>query len=210
MEDSTAGTLSVYADYVCPFCYLGKASLERYLEDAEDPPALDWRPFDLRAHKRWPDGSISDDIDDGKDDAYFDQVRQNVERLRERYGVEMALDHARDVDSWNAQLAWLAVEENDGEAKAAGFHDTVFEALWQDARDIGDPAVLVDIAESVEIPGSVIRDAIDDESMNAALRKRFQAARQAGVTAVPTFVYEGHAARGAVPPDQLRRLIEGG
>jgi len=31
--------------------------------------------------------------------------------------------------------------------------------------------------------------------------------RERGVTGVPTFAYDGHAARGAVPPEQLERLV---
>ncbi|MDX1747979.1 MAG: DsbA family protein, partial [Halobacteriales archaeon] len=95
-------TLQVYSDYVCPFCYLGRASLSAYRAESEDPPEVDWRPFDLRSHKRGPDGTIRDDVDDGKDEDYFAQVRQNVDRLSEQYDVEIDLDFARTVDSWNA------------------------------------------------------------------------------------------------------------
>jgi len=35
------------------------------------------------------------------------------------------------------------------------------------------------------------------------------AAQRQGVTGVPTFAYDGHAARGAVPPAHLERLIDG-
>ncbi len=202
-------TLAVYADYVCPFCYLGKASLERYLADAPDPPEIEWRPFDLRAHKRGPDGAIDSEADDGKDDEYFAQVRENVERLRDRYDVDMQLEHARDVDSWNAQLVTLALEDRIEDDAVAAFHEAVFEALWVDARDIGDPDVLVDIAADVGIEEAVVRDALSDDSLEATLEERFQRAHQAGITAVPTFVYGDHAARGAVPPEQLRRLIDG-
>ncbi|MFB6185738.1 MAG: disulfide bond formation protein DsbA, partial [Halobacteriaceae archaeon] len=39
--------------------------------------------------------------------------------------------------------------------------------------------------------------------------EKFNQAQQAGITGVPTFVYDSYAARGAVPPEQLERLIEG-
>lgn len=206
--DPTA-PLVVYADFVCPFCYLGKASLEAYLDDAEDPPAIDWRPFDLRSHKRGPDGTIDHGIDDGKDDAYFDQVKENVERLSQRYDVEMSLEHARDVDSWNAQLAMLGVEASTDAETADAFREAVFDALWLDSADIGDPDVLEDVARSVGIDGALVGDAVVDDALEATLRDRFRAAQDAGITAVPTFVFGEHAARGAVPPAQLRRLIEG-
>jgi predicted DsbA family dithiol-disulfide isomerase len=49
---------------------------------------------------------------------------------------------------------------------------------------------------------------VDDER-EAALEERFAAAKEADVTGVVTFAYEGYAARGAVPPEQLERLVEG-
>ncbi len=208
-ETSDADPLVVYADYVCPFCYLGRATLREYRDDADDPPPVEWRPFDLRSHKRGPDGEVSDDVEDGKDEDYFQQAMENVRRLREEYDVEMTVDRSRDVDSWNAHQAALHVERSyDGETFRE-FHDAVFDAHWLDERDIGDPDVLADIAASVGVDPDGVREAVADESLADALRERFAAAQQRGVTGVPTFAYGGHAARGAVPPEQLRRLVEG-
>lgn len=207
-QQTTDEPLTMYADYVCPFCYLGEASLSQYRDERDEPLAVEWHPFDLRSGKRGPDGEIKSEVDDGKDDEYYEQARENVERLQEEYGVEMSLSVARDVDSKNAQQAALFVREAYPE-KFADFHKQVFDALWQAERDIGDPDVLADIAAEIGIDIDDLRTAIDDLDREAALEERFADAHHAGVTGVPTFVYEGHAARGAVPPEQLRRLIEG-
>ena len=95
-------TLAVYSDFVCPFCYLGRAALREYLADADDPPAVEWRLFDLRGYKRDPEGGFRD-VDDGKDEDYFAEARENVARLREPYGVEMhSFDDVPEVDTWYA------------------------------------------------------------------------------------------------------------
>ena len=201
--------LTVFSDYVCPFCYLGKAAMEEYLEEAEDPPEVEWHVFDLRGYKRNPDGSIDHDVDDGKDDDYFEQVRENVERLKDRYDVDMTLDYSLDVDSWDTQKVALYVEQAYEEGTFAEFHERTFEALWQDGRDIGDPDVLADIAEGVGVLGDEVRDAIEDDQLEAEMKQRFEEAKQRGVSGIPTFAYDGHAARGAVPPEQLQRLVEG-
>ena len=200
--------LTVYADYVCPFCYLGRTSLERYQETREEPVEFDWHPFDLRRGKRGSDGEIDHGVDDGKDEEYFAQARENVRRLQDRYDVEMAQEIAKDVDSLNAQLASFYVREEHPEQWRA-FDEAIYAALWQDGRDIGDPDVLVELAEEVGLDGEGIRDAIDDEAREERLVERFDEARRHGVTGVPTFAYDGHAARGAVPPEQLKRLVEG-
>jgi predicted DsbA family dithiol-disulfide isomerase len=211
-ETNTGGDnrLVVYSDYVCPFCYLGKQALEQYRAESGDAPAVEWRPFDLRGHKRRPDGTIAEDVDDGKDESYFDQVRENVERLRERYDAEMlSFDEVPDdVDSWNAQLVALATRRR-GDERGDALNDALFDALWVDARDIGDADVLRDVVGTVGLDPTLVDDALADDELESALSDAFESARQAGVSAVPTFVYDEHAARGAVPPAQLRRLVEG-
>ena len=200
--------LTVYSDYVCPFCYLGHRSLERYRESREEALAVDWHPFDLRSGKRGPDGGIDRSADDGKDDDYYEQARENVRRLQEQYDVEMSLDLATGVDSLNAQLASFYVNEEYPERWPA-FDEAVFDALWQDERDIGDPAVLADLAEETGLDGEEIRAATEDEDLRRRLNEQFREAQRQGVTGVPTFAYDGYAARGAVPPEHLERLVEG-
>jgi predicted DsbA family dithiol-disulfide isomerase len=198
----------MFSDYVCPFCYLGKASLEQYQDEREEPIEVEWHPFDLRGYKRGPDGEVSNDVADGKDEDYFAQVRENVERLKEEYDVEMDLDYSMDVDSWNAQQASLFVRREHPE-EFADFHDAVYEALWTEGKDIGDSEVLAQIAAECDVDPDGVREATQDRELEAELEERFESAQEAGVTGVPTFAYDGQGARGAVPPTQLRRLIEG-
>ena len=61
----TTDRIEIYADYVCPFCYLGTRSLEQYREGRDEPLTVEWHPFDLRHGKRNPDGSIDQEVDDG-------------------------------------------------------------------------------------------------------------------------------------------------
>jgi len=201
--------LTVFSDYVCPFCYLGRAAMQEYRDEAEDPPEVEWRVFDLRGYKRNEDGTIDHDIDDGKDDDYFAEVRENVEKLKAEYDVDMTLDYSLEVDSWNAQKVALYLKQSyDGET-FRDFHERTFEALWQDGRNIGDIDVLVDVAGEVGVPESEVRSAVDDDGLDTELEERFEQAQEMGITGIPTFVYDEHAARGAIPPEQFERLIEG-
>ncbi len=208
-QQSDSESITVYSDYVCPFCYLGRESLRRYQETREEPLEVDWRPFDLRSGKRGPDGEIDDSADDGKDEAYYEQAKENVRRLQEKYGVEMSLDIATDVDSLPAQVASYYVKNHHDYETWLDFDVAVFDALWKDGEDIGDTDLLVELAADAGVEESEVRSALDDESLRAEVRERFTEAQRRGVTGVPTFAYGEHAARGAVPPEQLERLVEG-
>jgi len=208
-QTDTDERLTVYSDYVCPFCYLGRESLKRYQDTRDEQLEIDWRPFDLRSGKRNPDGSIDHSVDDGKDEEYYEQAKEGVRKLQEKYDVAMELDLASDVDSLPAQIVSYHVKQSDDYETWLDFDVAVFEALWQEGRDIGDADVLVALAESVGVAPDDVRSALDDDSLREAVHEQFGAAKQQGITGVPTFAYEGYAARGAVPPEHLERLVEG-
>ena len=209
MSDTDAvPTVRVYADYVCPFCYLGYASLDEYRQQREESLDVEWHPFDLQSRKRRSDGTIDDSVDDGKDESYFEEAEKNVRRLADEYDVEMAGELRKDVDAYDAQRVALQASEEHPEAFEA-FHRGVFDALWEEGRDVGDPEVLADVAEEAGLPEGYVADTLADDDSTAALEEALGAAAEFGITGVPTFEYDGYAARGAVPPEQLARLVEG-
>ena len=207
--NSDPPTVTVYSDYVCPFCYLGRESLSQYQARRDADLEIEWRPFDLRSRKRNRDGTIDHSVDDGKDDEYFEEARQNVRRLRERYGVEMAQEIATEVDSLPAQVLSYYVREHHDYATWLDFDEAVFEALWQDGEDIGDADLLVELAVEAGVGAEAARSALADDALRTEVRERFAEAKRDGITGVPTFVYGDDAARGAVPPEQLERLVDG-
>jgi len=208
MIQHTDEPVVVHADYVCPFCYLGYASLDRYRDGRDSDLDVEWHPFDLRASQRRPDGTLDLRVETGKDEAYYEEAKKNVERLADRYGEEMARSLAREVDSYDAQRLALQVAAEHPEQFEA-FHRGVFDALWVDGRDVGDRAVLEELAADAGLPGEFVAETLADDASADALEEAFAAARSARITGVPTFVYGDHSARGAVPPEHLRRLVEG-
>ena len=208
-ERQASERITVYSDYVCPFCYLGRASLDQYQESRETPLEIDWHPFDLRSGQRREDGTIDHSVDTGKDEEYFEEAKQSVRRLQEEYDVQMALDVATDIDSLPAQVVSHALKGSEDYETWLAFDEAVLDALWRDGRDIGDADVLTDIAGSVGVGPDRIHELLADEGHHEAVREQFRRARRQGVTGVPTFAYDGHAARGAVPPEQLERLVDG-
>jgi predicted DsbA family dithiol-disulfide isomerase len=207
----TSESLTVFSDYVCPFCYLGRQSLETYQDTRDSELAIDWKPFDLRSQKRQADGSIDFTVDDGKDEEYYDNVRENVARLREEYDAEemLELDAIPDeIDSLNAQLTSLYVQSEHPDRWEA-FDAAIFEALWVQGKNIESEEVLVEIAADVGVDAEEIRSVLTNSAYRDQLQDEFADARQLGITGVPTFVYGEYIARGAVPPEHLERLVEG-
>ena len=210
-----AESILVYSDYVCPFCYLGRRALSIYQTEREDSLQIEWHPFDLRAQQRHADGSIDHDAANQKGEQYYQQARENVRRLQDQYdATEMCQELATDVDSRPAQLVSVNIQQADVYSYDSwlAFDTAVLAALWEDDRDIEETAVLTDIASEiyVGIDTDWIETILSDKDRYDALDEQFRAAQNAGITGVPTFVNktDGNAARGAVPPAQLRRLMD--
>lgn len=202
--------VTVYSDYVCPFCYIGKESLDRYRESTEREVEVDWHPFDLRAQKRRPNGEIDHTVEDGKGEAYYEEARKNVEELKQKYGLDMiGFDEVpEEVDSFDAQVASFYVKKEYPE-RWRDFDEAVFDALWSEGRDIGDAGVLAEIAEGVGLDADEIRDVLEDDGLRERLSEAFLEAQEDGIVGVPTFIHGEDFCRGAVPPEQLERLVEG-
>lgn len=112
------------------------------------------------------------------------------------------------LDSFDTQLASRYVEQASPDRWLA-VDERIFEVLWVEGRDTGDHDVLTEIAATADIDGAELRAAIRDEDRRERLRTAFRDARRAGVSGVPTVVYGDHSARGAVPPEQIARLVGG-
>lgn len=209
MSSQPSQEIQVFSDYVCPFCYLGRESLRQYQDSREEALEIEWRPFDLRAQKRDERGDIQHEVDDGKDETYYEQAKQNVRRLQEKYDVEMTLDIATDTDSLDAHVLSYYIKEHYPYETWLDFDWSVFDALWVEGEDIEDHALLISLAERAGVDPDEAKSALQDSQLRAEVTQEFQQAHEMGITGVPTFVYEDHAARGAVPPEQLKRLVEG-
>lgn len=197
-------TLVEYADYSCPFCYLAHRSLEQYRRTRDDALTVDWRPFDLRNEKRGPNGEINDEADKG----YPTEVEQRIGQLRTKFDADemLSLDEVPKVDSLNAQVV-SAYIRNEYPDQWAEVNATIFDALWEDGRDISDDEVLAEIAAGAGVDRNETYDAIADDERRSQLFERFERARRDGVTDVPTFVVDGRTTTSVLSPEEIERFV---
>lgn len=128
-------------------------------------------------------------------------------QMRARMAAE-GLPYGERKMTYNSRLAqelgkW-AEEQPGGEA----IHDALFKAYFVDGRNIGDADVLVQIAESVGLPGDKAREVLTTRSFKAAVDADWQKSREYGVTGVPTYVANGRGVVGAQPYEVLEELVE--
>ena len=127
-------------------------------------------------------------------------------QMRARMQAE-GLPYGERTMTYNSRLAQELGKWAESEPGGEAIHDALFRAYFVDNRNIGDPDVLVAIAESIGLPGDKAREVIEKRSHRAAVDADWQKARDYGVTGVPTFVAGRQGVVGAQPYEVLEQLV---
>ena len=127
-------------------------------------------------------------------------------QMRARMAAE-GLPYGERKMTFNSRLAQELGKWADSQPGGEAIHDALFRAYFVDCLNIGDPAVLVQIAESVGLPGEQTREVIETRSYRSAVDEDWARSREYGVTGVPTFVAGGYGVVGAQPYEALERLV---
>lgn len=200
MSEAAARPISlvIYSDYVCPWCYMNFASLERVR--GELPLEVEWRAFELQ-----PRESPMDPEALAEKQRYIDAHFPTAQRIaREGYGLELAKGRI-DVDT---RLAHMGAKIARARGKAHEYHAKVFAAHWVDQRDIGDPAVLIAIAQELGIDAAAFERALADAALEAAVLQEEHGAHRLGIRGVPATIIAGrYLLSGAQPADRLRSVF---
>jgi predicted DsbA family dithiol-disulfide isomerase len=110
--------------------------------------------------------------------------------------------------TYNSRLAQEVGKWADTQPGGEAIHDALFRAYFVEARDISQPAVLLEIAQQVGLPVDGAREVLEKRTFKDAVDADWKLSRQYGITGVPTFVVGRHGVVGAQPYETLEQLLE--
>jgi predicted DsbA family dithiol-disulfide isomerase len=117
------------------------------------------------------------------------------------------LPYGRRTHSYNSRLAQELGKWADTQPGGEALHDALYKAYFVEARNIGDPDILVDIAAAVGLPAEEARAVLAERRFKDAVDADWAKSHRYGVTGVPTFVAAGHGVVGAQPYEVLEQLV---
>jgi predicted DsbA family dithiol-disulfide isomerase len=200
-------SLDIFSDPVCPWCYIGKANLDRALESIGDHPfRVEWHPFQLN-----PDlpreGADRRAYLEAKFGGKAEAARAyaNVMQAAEAAGVEINLDRMdRQPNTLDAHrlIHWAGLE-----GRQNAVVNGLFRAYFRDGRDIGNSDTLADIGAAAGMDGAVVARLLATDADRDDLAARDADARRKGVRAVPTFlIARQYVVSGAQPPELWKQV----
>ena len=197
--------IEIASDVICPWCYIGKRRLEKALESlkGEVEARIEWLPFQLN-----PDmpeqGVARADYRRAKFGSVEKGRTLDARVAQEGAGEGIAFAFDRMQRTPNTVAAHQLIDLAQAQAKAGPVVDALFRAYFEEARDIGDAAVLKEVAEGAGVTGW------PEATDKARVAGQEERVRDLGISGVPTFIFNKESGlSGAYPPEQLAQAIRG-
>lgn len=201
--------LDIISDVVCPWCYLGAANhLKAMADRGASPFAIRWRAYQL-------DPSIPAEglertaymLAKFGEQGRIDAAHERLAEMGRTVGLAFRFDRIRRApNSLDAHRLIRWAEADSLQTRTAM---AIFQAYFEEGQDISDPEVLLAIARAIGLDVSAIDRLLGGDTDRAEVSAEAEAAREMGVTGVPTFLIGGrYAVSGAQPPDFWHRVAD--
>jgi predicted DsbA family dithiol-disulfide isomerase len=201
-------TIDVVSDAVCPWCFVGKRRLEAALASAGEPEiVVRWRPFQLdptippeglerRAYMRAK----------FRDESRIAEAHARLKALGAEVGIAFdfdAIERAPNTLDAHRLILWA------GESGAQdALVERLFSAFFEHGRDIGDRAVLTEIAAACGMDAAEVEARFHGDDDIDAVRAQIAEAQDIGVNGVPFFIFASRlGVSGAQSADVLARAM---
>ena len=189
--------ITMFSDFICPFCYIGFTTLGRLRSEFDF--ALDWRGFQI--HPEWPAEGMPLGRIGGAEArrAAWERIKALAD------SIDLPMRPPRVLS--NSRLALEAAEFALEAGKGEQFEARVFRAYFGEDADIGDREVIGALAAETGIDRAELDQALKSGKYSLRLQNNSLDAHRRGLSGVPTFLINGFALAGAQSPDVMRQVM---
>jgi predicted DsbA family dithiol-disulfide isomerase len=165
--------VEVIADFVCPFCFIGKRHLDEALKAVQGPYEVS--SFDIYLTKRF--GSP----------ANVEPVLEHLTEEGKASGIQFRFDRIRHVPN-TLPVHQLMQHAATAGADQSAMADHLMSAFFEDGSNIGERGILVDIAKAHGISPQETQEAIGSDRIRQIVATREAQVRSSGLASAPGFL----------------------
>ena len=193
--------ITVYSDYICPFCYVGHHRLQR-LRDSYDLK-INWCFLEIHPETS-AEGEPIDSLDYPSEQ--WQQMLANLERIAREENIPLS----KISFITNSKDALLLSEATKGCDRDMFYklHEKLFSAYFVDGKNIGNRDVINEITKFCGIDKKTIDSAWTDGKYQQRLLENFNSARKHNIQSVPSFVFGDRVLTGVVAETTFRDAAE--
>lgn len=207
---STRVTVDIWSDVMCPWCVIGYKQLEQALDSlaGEIEAEVRWHPFELNPDMPREGEDMAGHMLRKYGRALDPDMTARMVAMADEAGYAMCYLGGGDEPPrrlWNTFLAhkllrWALAEY--GPHSQTRLKLALFDAYFQQRRDVSDPAVLLDVIEGLGLPRAGAEAALENEELGRVIRAEEREAAEMNITGVPAMVVGGRfMVPGAQTPD---------
>jgi 2-hydroxychromene-2-carboxylate isomerase len=197
-----AAPIDFYFDFSSPYGYIASQIVEDFERRVGRP--LRWRPMLLG-----PVFKITGQAPLVEVPMKGEYSKKDFARSARLHKVPYRQPDPFPIGTIAALRAFYWVGDRDP-AKARELAKALYKAYFADAKDIGAPVKVVEIARSIGIDGDALAAALEDPAVKDRARREVEAAIAAGVFGSPFFVVDGEAFWGVDRMPMLEDWIKTG
>jgi len=183
--------VTVYYDYICPFCYLGTKRILGLSKEFN--LTIDWKGIEI--HPEFPP--------QGKKRTKTLKSKSFAETIR-----EMAKEDNIEIKlpgyATNSRLSLEASEFAKIKGKFLEFHIGVYEAYFLEGRNIGDIEIVLDIGEKAGLHRSDLVECLNKRTMFDNIEANKKEAEDNIILGVPTFIFGNFPVHGNQSTQTMR------
>ena len=188
--------IQVWTDFVCPFCLLGEATIEKAIEGLE--VEIEWMPFELRPY---PTPTLK------PEDEYLPRVwKASVYHMAERLGVPIQLPTVSPQPY--TRKAFLGLQYAKQQGKGNEYTTAVMKAFFQQNLNIGEDQVLKNILANLGLNPAELDEFVNSPLANAQHDADLHYAKQLGIQAVPSLAVGEQFFSGVPSVQALRDAVQ--
>lgn len=199
--------IDIFQDNVCPWCRIGKANLFRALaERGGETPQIRWRAYMLDPTVP-KEGLPFMSTMQQKYGPQFSKEGMLGRVVMAGAAVGLTFDFDKVEYMPNTRLSHELIALVPDESKA-GLVEAFHRAYFEQGRNIGDRAVLLEIAAEAGLPSAELGSRLDLGEGSAQVEEDLSMARRLGITGVPFFIIGNkYALSGAQPPEAFLKVF---
>ena len=199
-------SIEITSDFVCPWCYIGEARLEKAIKLAAPKVAIkrSWRPYELNPDQ--PKGGV--DRQEYMERRFGAEKMKAMEARMKELGKEDGLEFHQELIKRSPntrqahRLNWLA--EKEGKSLA----NRIFKAYFSEGKDIGDDEVLTELAEEAGMDTKKVRAFLSSNEGVNDIERMEEQGRARGIQGVPFITIDSEEIRGAELVEEMRAALE--
>ncbi|GAB3248801.1 DsbA family oxidoreductase [Kineosporia babensis] len=202
-------TIDVWSDIVCPFCYLGDATLQQAIDASPHASSIQVRYHSFQLHPDAVKPMKTIDYLVGVRGFPAEQMKASHEMFRTR-GAELGLDYRFD-DALvaNTKDAHRLIHFAKAQGREHEMVIRLFKAEFTDGLDVSDFEVLADLAAEIGLDRAEAAKALAENAYELEFQADVQQAQALGITGVPFFVFDNkRAVSGAQPLELFQRALD--